>query len=136
MNITVDASVAVKWILEEEKHFEATALLDDRVRLDAPTLLLAEVGNVIWRRVRLGRFDGATGCTAFARVRSAIDRFHALEALSDEALEISLDLDHPIYDCFYLACAERADTGLVTADKRLAAAVAGSAFAHRVQLLS
>ena len=135
MNVTVDASVAVKWILEEEEHFEALALLEDRVRLHAPTLLLAEVGNVIWRRVRLRRLDGSPGRKAFARVRSAIDRFHALEALSDAALDISLDLDHPIYDCFYLACAEREDTALVTADRKLHRVVAGTRLAERVQLL-
>lgn len=136
MNVTVDASVAVKWILEEEEHLQAMALLGDKVCVHAPTLLLAEVGNVIWRRVRQDRLDSTVGRAAFAHVRRAVDRFHALDPLSDQALGISLDLDHPIYDCFYLACAERADTGLVTADKRLARVVAGSAFAQRVQLLS
>lgn len=135
MNVTVDASVAVKWILKEEKHAEALALLDDQVRLHAPTLLMAEVGNVIWRRARNGRFTVSTGRTAFTDVRSAIDQFHALDGLSEAALRIALDLDHPIYDCVYLACAEYEDTSLVTADRRLATAAAGSRFSERIQLL-
>lgn len=136
MNVTVDASVAVKWILKEEEHAGAMALLNDEVTLHAPTLLLAELGNVIWRRARAGRFTAATGRTAFADARAAIDRFHTLDGLADAGLRISLDLDHPIYDCVYLACAEREDTALVTADKRLATAVAGSRFSGRIQLLT
>ena len=136
MNVTVDASVAVKWILKEEEHAGAMALLTDEVTLHAPTLLLAEVGNVIWRRARAGRFSTATGRTAFAKTRSAIEVFHGLDGLADTALQISLDLDHPIYDCVYLACAEREDTALVTADRRLTNAVAGSRFSDRIELLS
>ncbi len=45
-----------------------------------------------------------------------------LRELADEAAEISLGLNHPVYDCFYLALARRESAPLVTADKRLAAA--------------
>jgi predicted nucleic acid-binding protein len=41
-------------------------------------------------------------------------------------------LQHPLYDCLYLACAERAGTRLATADRRLIAAVHGSGFASLV----
>jgi predicted nucleic acid-binding protein len=136
VNVTVDASVAAKWILKEEEHPGAMALLTDEASLHAPTLLLTEVGNVIWRRARAGRFTTSTGRTALAKAGSAIDVFHPLEGLVDTALRISLDLDHPIYDCVYLACAEQEDTALVTADRRLATTVAGSRFSDRIQLLS
>jgi predicted nucleic acid-binding protein len=35
-------------------------------------------------------------------------------------------LRHPVYDCFYLALAEREDATLVTADRRLIGRLAGS----------
>ena len=38
--------------------------------------------------------------------------------LIERALELALFLDHPIYDCLYLACAESLDKVLVTADER------------------
>jgi predicted nucleic acid-binding protein len=37
-----------------------------------------------------------------------------------------------VYDCLYLACAERAGAPLVTADRRLITAVQGSALASLV----
>jgi len=45
-----------------------------------------------------------------------------VEDLRNRALELAIELDHPIYDCFYLALAERERCPLVTADKRLVAA--------------
>jgi predicted nucleic acid-binding protein len=42
--------------------------------------------------------------------------------LADEGLEIAAKLNHPVYDCFYLALARREGAPLITADKRLAAA--------------
>ena len=46
--------------------------------------------------------------------------------LAKRASEISLDLEHPAYDCFYLALAEREDAMLVTADRRLVERVRGT----------
>jgi predicted nucleic acid-binding protein len=44
--------------------------------------------------------------------------FRPLAALARQALEMDATLDHPIYDCFYLALAEQCDALLVTADDR------------------
>jgi predicted nucleic acid-binding protein len=41
------------------------------------------------------------------------------EELRLRALELALELNHPIYDCFYLALAERERCPLVSADKKL-----------------
>ncbi len=43
------------------------------------------------------------------------------EELAGAALRFAIDLRHPIYDCFYLALAEREEATLVTADARLLA---------------
>ena len=39
--------------------------------------------------------------------------------LQAEALALACHLDHPVYDCLYLALARREAAVLVTADKRL-----------------
>jgi predicted nucleic acid-binding protein len=44
------------------------------------------------------------------------------EELRLRALEIALNLKHPIYDCFYLALAEREGAALISADRKLIAA--------------
>jgi predicted nucleic acid-binding protein len=48
---------------------------------------------------------------------------------------IARELDHAIYDCLYLALAEAEEVAMVTADRRLLAAVRGTALADRVSLL-
>lgn len=44
-----------------------------------------------------------------------------------DALTISFDLDHPVYDCCYLALTRRLGSTLVTADKRLIGKVRSAA---------
>ncbi len=46
----------------------------------------------------------------------------SLHRLADSAAELCIILNHPVYDCFYLALARSEGAPLVTADKRLAAA--------------
>nr|WP_294519284.1 type II toxin-antitoxin system VapC family toxin [uncultured Rhodopila sp.] len=43
----------------------------------------------------------------------------SLTTLAPRAVTISRELDHPVYDCFYLALAEAREATLVTADARL-----------------
>src|SRR5256885_7349326 len=56
MRIVVDASVAVKWVLNEPRTDAALALCEEE--LVAPALWLAEAANALWRHVRLGEFNG------------------------------------------------------------------------------
>lgn len=42
------------------------------------------------------------------------------------ALKIARQIDHPVYDCLYLATAERWEADFVTADKRLGRKLAES----------
>ena len=55
--------------------------------------------------------------------------------LASDALELGFRLRHPLYDCFYLALAQRLDTHLLTADKKFAAKAAASPWAHLVRTL-
>jgi predicted nucleic acid-binding protein len=50
-------------------------------------------------------------------------------------LELAIDLGLPIYDCIYLALAESADDGFLTADGRFIRALDGTPYAERVREL-
>jgi hypothetical protein len=50
--LAVDASVAVKWLLPEVHSDAALRILEHHRPLLVPDLLFAEVGNVLWKRVR------------------------------------------------------------------------------------
>lgn len=113
----VDASVAAKWLAPEPDSEQAAALLD--AALLAPDLLLPEVANILWKKQSRGEMAVATATAAARWLRLAPLQLHDSGALLDDALALAMRLNHPAYDCFYLALAMQADCPLVTADRRL-----------------
>lgn len=118
MTLVVDASVVVKWVLQEDKSDAALALyLDDR--LIAPSLLYAEIGNALWKAVTVRGVSLSDAQIALSAATAPLDDVISSDELSARALELAVALKHPIYDCFYLALSERENAPLVTADQRL-----------------
>ena len=52
--IVVDASVALKWFVEEAGTPQAASLLDPAIIRFAPDLIVAEVCNAAWKSLRRG----------------------------------------------------------------------------------
>lgn len=121
MTLVVDASVVAKWVLAEDGSDRANALRDEP-GLIAPSLLASEVGNALWKAVRRGDIAREDAVAALRSVLGPFDELVPSEALHTRALELAIDLRHPIYDCFYLALTEREAATLITADQRLLAA--------------
>lgn len=135
MSRIVDASVASKWFFPEVGSPEAEALLAERGPLMAPDLIVAEVCNVAWKRLRSGEIAEAHATRAMAQIGHLVDVLSPLAALAARAIEIARALDHPAYDCFYLTLAEREHTHVVTADHVLLRRVAGTPWARYVRPL-
>jgi len=131
----VDASVAVKWFASEPGSDAALNVIDGREHLIAPETILGEVCNVAWRYLRLGAIDRATYRDIVAGIPSMIGEIVPTRPLLLRASEIAADLDHPIYDCFYLALAERESCRVLTADRRFSKRSAERGFGNRVRLL-
>ena len=113
----IDASVAIKWVIDEEGTREALALRS--YLLAAPDLLSAECANILWKKVRRGEIsDEEAGFAAKLLARADIDLI-PMRPLLESATRIAVALDHPAYDCVYLAAAEVAGLPFVTADDRL-----------------
>ena len=133
--LIVDASVAVKWVVDEPDAEAAEALLEQR--LAAPTLWLAEAANALWtkcRRKDITEQEVHDGCRMLAQ--APVTRIE-LDPLLPTAARLALELGHPVYDCFYLAAAQLRDTYLITADRRFARRVANHGeHAPRVRLLA
>jgi predicted nucleic acid-binding protein len=122
--LVVDASVALKWLVEEEGSAEAEALLEQP--LAAPDLLAAEVGNVLWKKARRGELSRDEAATAARRLVTSDVMLHPVLPLLAAAVEVGVDLGHPVYDCLYLALARELGTQVVTDDRRLLARLAAS----------
>ena len=126
MRLVVDASVAVKWFVEEEYSAQAGRLLERSHELYAPRLLASELGNVLWRKARTGEMERSrVGALAAAIPQMAVYWMEDEEVCTD-AVRLSLSLGRSVYDCLYLALAHRLGATLVTADVRFANALAGT----------
>jgi predicted nucleic acid-binding protein len=117
VNVVVDASVAIKWFVPEPFSSEAERLLDGGDALFAPDFLLIEFGNIVWKKVRLGELARRDGDAALAVLRSGPVGLVDTTPLVERALQLAHEVDHPLYDCLYLATAEAVDATVATADR-------------------
>ena len=124
MRLVVDASVAVKWLVEEEHSDAADRLLDGNHELFAPRLMASEVGNGLWRKVRMGELERSRAGALAAAISEMAVRWTEDEEVGPDAVRLSLALNRPVYDCVYLALAHRLGVTLVTADIRFVNALA------------
>lgn len=134
--VVVDASVVLKWFIEESLVDEAESILKTFDSLYAPGLVVAEVTNAIWKKCLRGEITRAQADSIAEEMLLSPLLYVPESILCQRALEIALTLRHPVYDCLYLACAESLEAELVTADSRFHAAVRNSDFAGRVIHLS
>lgn len=129
----VDASTAVKWYFVEDFSVNAEHLLaDPAVELLAPDFVFIEVAAVAWKRQRKGEIDEARAIqivSEFANVPLFVD---SAAALVPSALRIAIQTKRSLYDCLYVALAERSDAVVVTADRKLVDAVKAGPFAARI----
>ena len=118
MNVVVDASVAIKWFVPEPLSNEAERLLGGGDALFAPDFLLIECGNIVWKKVRLGELARGDGNAALAALLSGPVSLVDTTPLLERALHLAHEIDHPLYDCLYLATAEAVAATVATADRR------------------
>ena len=134
--LVIDASIAVKWVVEEEGSEEALRLLG-RSRLIAPELLVAECANILWKKVRRDELSSEEALLAARLLQSADLELTSTRSLMERATQIAIELDHPAYDCIYLALAAERDCPFVTADERLLRKLdEGRPRIHRVRAVS
>ena len=119
MKLTVDASVVIKWFVTEPLCEEARQLLGDRLDLHAPDILLAEFANIIWKKARRGEISDPQPYFDELASLPEIVTLHPGGDLIGRAAQIAVVIDHPVYDCLYLACAEVTASVVITADQKL-----------------
>src|SRR5712692_617003 len=84
-----------------------------------PDLMYCEVGNILWKRVRLGELSEPEAAEIAAALLAVPKTVHPSALLLPAALKVACLLSRPVYDCIYLALAEFLDSTLITADKKL-----------------
>jgi predicted nucleic acid-binding protein len=134
--LVIDASVACKMYVREADSELARSVVLGADGLCAPDVVVAEVASAMWRKMRSGRLSVDQAMACLNVLPSLFDVLAPSAALVARAIAIADSLGHPVYDCFYLALAERDGTMLVTADRRLLAIVSGTLHGRLVTSLA
>ncbi len=116
--LIADTSVAIKWFAREEQSDVAEAILEAGEEIHAPDFLWIETANGLWKKWRQKVLPENDVRISTAKLRGLIDHWHADRDLIESASAMSMELDHPVYDCIFLVLARKLKIPLVTADKR------------------
>ena len=125
MQLVIDASVAVKWFVVEDRHELARDVLRDSFTLRAPDLILVETANALRNKVRAGLIAGAQAKLALGEAPNYFDDLIPAKSVLTEAFDIACQMNHPVADCVYLACALATGDPLLTDDSKLIAKARG-----------
>ena len=122
-SVLVVASLAIKWLVEEDDSDKAHAVLQSWVAKDitriAPHLMPFEVANALHRRVLRGELNIGDSTRMIAWLFESRLELHQPPNLHVRALQIASQLKQgAAYDAHYLALAESVGCELWTADER------------------
>jgi predicted nucleic acid-binding protein len=104
-------------VVEEESTAEALALRQ-KAKLIAPELLVAECANILWKKVQRRELSKEEALFAARLLQGAEIELLPTRFLFEAATRMSIEIDHPAYDCLYLALAVEKGCRFVTADER------------------
>ena len=115
----LDASAAVRLALGDAAASGLAESIRSAALVLAPELMLTEVANTFWKLQRADQLAGLNPQQLLLDARELVDRVEPDRHLQAEALALACHLNHPVYDCLYLALARREAATLVSADRRL-----------------
>ena len=110
-------------------------MLAHRLERFAPDFVLVELANIFWKKARLREIGNPHAYfQELSRVREAVVLSSSAD-LIERAAQIAAQIDHPVYGCLYIACAEATGSTLITADRRFRDAVVDRALDVDVQYI-
>lgn len=123
MKYVLDASVALKWVLQEPGSDKAVLLREGFRRgmhdLLAPDVFVAEIAHALARAERRNIITAPKGAVLLADLLTTMPRLNSSLPLLPEAFSIASAVRISLYDCLYVALADREQCELLTADTRL-----------------
>lgn len=126
----LDASVALKWYLEDEPYTEYADVLfssfaEGRIDLVVPQHIHYEVANALCTAANRGRFPEVRARTTLVEFLDLDVPVVSGNGLIIRAWDLALRYGCAHYDALYLAVAEITEASLIHADRRLRNTLAG-----------
>jgi predicted nucleic acid-binding protein len=116
----LDASIAVKCLVEETDSDVARNALASCTDWAAPDLIFLEVASVALKSLRRGWLDRAQAQAMVAALPSLLAEVVPSDGLAAAAFQLAADHGFSAYDAAYLALADARNARLLTADMKLA----------------
>ncbi|MBC8114784.1 MAG: type II toxin-antitoxin system VapC family toxin [Candidatus Saccharimonas sp.] len=127
-DLVVDSSVVFKWFVAEDDSDIAHSILEAwqqmKLKCHAPDWMLAEVGNILWKRQRRAEITTVFASECLNDVDALPLVWADSRSLLPAAMTLAMTHGRTVYDSIYLALAIQLGCPFVTADDRLANAVA------------
>jgi predicted nucleic acid-binding protein len=121
--LVVDASVALRWVLNEPGHSQSLDLLDGfaagRIRLISLDILLLEAASALSKGCRRKRLTRKAAHTALGKLQTFAPPLASAGDYAGAAFELSVANQLSFWDSLYLALAIDRRADLVTADRRM-----------------
>jgi len=121
MKYVLDSSAALPWVLPEKDSAKAIRLRDDARNgvheLLAPDIFPAEVFNALLKAERTQRINVGEAKPLYASIGADIPALHPYLPLMPRAGEIASRHRIALYDCLYIALAERESCEVITVDR-------------------
>jgi predicted nucleic acid-binding protein len=123
MKYVLDSSVALEWVLPEPFSAQANQLRADYGNalheLLSPDVFAVEIAHALAKAERQGRIAPPLGSVLWTDIMTTQPVFVPSVPLIPRAFSIASSARIGVYDCLYVALAEREKCDLVTADMRL-----------------
>jgi predicted nucleic acid-binding protein len=123
MKYVLDSSVGFKWVVPEVDSDKALLLragfLTAVHELLSPDVFPGEVGHALTRAERQGRITVGEALRLWSDVMTTAPRLIPSLPLTHRAIAVSSRTRIGVFDCLYVALAERENCELLTADTRL-----------------
>ncbi|MCF8009355.1 MAG: type II toxin-antitoxin system VapC family toxin [Halanaerobiales bacterium] len=119
MIITLDVSAAIEFIMGRNKQLIIKSKLEKADWVIAPTLFIYEASNVMWKYHSIKNYPEDKLFKKIRFLLNIIDHFIEPRNIYEEAISVSLKIDHPVYDVMYLVTARRKNAELLSMDNRL-----------------
>ncbi len=128
MNLVIDANVLIQLYVPENLSDRAERLLakveKGDIDLLAPDLIYPEAGNTLWKKQRLNELTRPEVEEINDAILSLPLKIEATRPLLPLAVHIAIAYGITVYDSIYLSLAKVYETAMITADRKLADALA------------